>query len=296
MNLKVLIGVCIWFAVPSWAASEIRETKKMSEVFEDIEVKVKKFGAENILVAFDLDSTLLSLNQDLGSDYWFAWQSEKIKNNDSLHRVATQISELFDIQLQLYTLSQMHPPEPEIPELVKKYQASLVPMMVLTSRALGFRDVTEKALMNNGFEMFKTEPKVTFDQSADFAPYSSSEPEKAGLTAEDISRVGLKPPNQVSYSHGVYLSAGNDKGVSLKSFLLKMRTQKVKAIVFVDDRSRHCVSVKDAFEKSDLDVVAFRYGAKDDVVSKFEESDKANVIVDYEKFDRLRKEVFKRSE
>lgn len=66
------------FVSSSWA-HEYLETKTHIDVFNKTSELRLKYGAKNVLVVFDIDNTLLKANQPLGSDQWFEWQAEAIK-------------------------------------------------------------------------------------------------------------------------------------------------------------------------------------------------------------------------
>lgn len=274
------------------AKAEIKQIHSMREAYAEIKEKAERYGAKNVLVVFDLDSTLLALNQDLGSDYWFTWQNEKIKSGDRSDRVASSILELLAVQLQLYTLSGMHPPEKEIPAMVASLQNRQIAIMVLTSRMTDFGDITLRQLRENRLS-FVTSPEVNNDDGYNYIPYDPRNPQRYGLDAADVDLAKLKTVPPVNYKRGIFLSAGLHKGVALKSFLgAKAKSNHYRAIVFVDDRAHHCQAVAEVYKDSTADVVSLRYGFEDKKIEAFLAGPKTKAINGYQQFIQLKEYVF----
>jgi hypothetical protein len=85
----------------------------------------------------------------------------------------------------------------------------------------------------------------------------------------------IKPPALVSYSEGVFMTAGQHKGMMLR-ILLHRSQREFDAIVFVDDRDQHIKAVQDAFADHAIrEVWTFRYCKEDANVSRFNPPDTA---------------------
>ena len=85
------------------------------------------------------------MNQDLGSDQWFNWQEsllEEDKNHADL--VAPDFPGLLEVQGILFALSSMHPPQPDLPEMVEGLSEQGVTIVVLTSRGKEFRNASQR--------------------------------------------------------------------------------------------------------------------------------------------------------
>ena len=99
----------------------------------------------------------------------------------------------------------------------------------------------------------------------------------------------LGRPRLVTYSNGIYLTAGQHKGYMLKTLLARAdRGSKsvdahadFAALVFVDDHEKHTNRVHEAFRNSSLDVATFRYSREDGNVEKFKNSTKNHVVRDW---------------
>lgn len=293
-NILIVLAAALVVTCQSLAKSEIKEIYSMTEAFKEIQNKIAQYGKDQVLVVFDLDSTLLSLNQDLGSDYWFSWQQSKIKSGDKQDRVSNSVNELASVQRQLYSLSKMSPPEHFTVGLVKHLSIQRIPSMILTSRFTDFRDITESHLKENEINFADNSPEVISDQTEDFIPYDPTNPEKYGLTADDLNLNKENIIPRVSYKKGLFLSAGLHKGLALKSFVFKKsKKQNYKAIIFVDDKKYHCEAVASVYEKSPVDVVSLRYGFEDSRVNSFNQGKKLDSINGYYYFTEMKKRIFK---
>lgn len=262
-------------------------TTEFATVVDQVNEFTKKYGAENVLLVLDLDNTLLAMNQDLGSDQWFTWQ-EALQNSDKNHPelVAPDFEGLLEIQGMLFALSTMHPPEPGLPEMVGDLVIRKTTTVVLTSRGKEFRDAAERELKRNNYNIPESTLEIHEERGV-FTPYSAEHPNKHGLNAEIIADLGS--PRRVTYSDGIYMTAGQHKGYMLKTLLARSTKAFVdkpfanfKAIVFVDDHLKHIDRMQDAFAGDSIDLATFRYSREDRNVDKFNKSTKNHVIRDWE--------------
>lgn len=60
-------------------AHEYLEAKTHLDVYNKSTELKMKYGAKDVLIVFDIDNTLLKARQPLGSDQWFEWEAEAIK-------------------------------------------------------------------------------------------------------------------------------------------------------------------------------------------------------------------------
>jgi hypothetical protein len=56
--------------------SKMVETTDLAEVTDNALELARQVGTDRVLVVFDLDNTLLAMEQGLGSDQWYDWQKE----------------------------------------------------------------------------------------------------------------------------------------------------------------------------------------------------------------------------
>jgi hypothetical protein len=72
--------VAVLWAVILCLTSAIAPASEMTGAadFKAVQSKIielgKTYGPKNVLLVFDLDNTLLTANQPLGSDPWYNWQ------------------------------------------------------------------------------------------------------------------------------------------------------------------------------------------------------------------------------
>jgi hypothetical protein len=276
--MKTFLTVLVLLISFSSLGSEYLTTNTM----KDIEAKAlalgKKYGVKNVLVALDIDNTVLTMPHDLGSDQWFTWQYEGCikKKNVGDHCITMDMGELLDIQGQLFALTNMVPTEPVTPAVISNLQKKGFKVILLTSRGPGFRNVTERSLKQNKlhFRHSAIGPKKGF--ASTYSPFDVKNPKKYGITKKDIADGRLKGKGRpVSYMDGVYMTSGQHKGVMLKALMHKTKS-KFKAIVFADDHEKHTKRMTQTFGKPVAGVkelVTYRYGAIDKAVKSFKASE-----------------------
>jgi predicted HAD superfamily phosphohydrolase YqeG len=230
-------------------AAQILSYKSMDEVKKLVEVKTSEVGATDILVVFDFDNTLMKMSQDLGSDQWYNWQNELIKNKDFKLAVAKNRSDLFAITHKLFYLSSMKSVEPTTAQTVQLIQNLKVKTFVMTSRGDGLEQDVKEEL-----------------ESLDLDFSSSSIGPKGGFL-EPLVPTGLDKPRQITFRNGLLLGSGQDKGVLLKYILDLTKTQ-FKVIIFVDDTLKNIENVNKAYADAE-GVYAIHYTHEKEAVEKF---------------------------
>ena len=274
-------------------AGEIIDTLHFPVVNQKVAEFSKKYGAENALVVFDADNTLLAMNQDLGSNQWYEWQAQLQKHEPtSPFLVAPTFPELLSAQARIFGLGKMHTPENEIAASVKKFQTAGSHCLVLTARGSDTRDATERALKRNNLN-FKTADQL-FRGLANGAwkPYNSTNIAPSGLTAKEQALFKLGSPRDVSYGNGVMMVAGQHKGAMLL-ILLAHSPRRFSAIVFVDDSAKNTNHVFQALECRNYPNAIIRYGAEDQHVKAFQKKDKHAVDQQWKKLDATINAIFK---
>lgn len=279
-------------AVPT--STPVREKYDTAD-FDNVEKRIAKlltrYPPDQILLVMDIDNTLLAMNQDLGSDQWFNWQSDLLKHSpQSQDLVASEFEGLLHVQGTLFALSGMHPPEPGLPDMVSRIQNRMgVTTVVLTSRGPEFRNAAERELINNGYRFAESDNTLQIvEKRGLFKPFDPAEPDAHGLSSAIIAQ-HLNRLREVTYSNGIYMTAGQHKGYMLKTLLARavlgienprVRRQ-FKAIVLVDDHRGHTDDVHEAFDGDDVDLVTFHYMQEDGNVQNFNDSSKRHVVRDW---------------
>ena len=264
---------------------EAYSTADFSRVVTKSTELVNKFSKDSVLVVVDIDNTLLAMNQDLGSDQWFNWQSGLLKDKpDSPDLVAADFDGLLGIQGTLFALSKMHPPEPQLPAHISEIQKLGVTTVVLTSRGYGFRDASERELNRNGYDLASTALRIKEDRGL-FMPFDPDRPNAHGLSQEIVDKIKdrLAP---VTYSKGIYMTAGQHKGHMLRTLLARAEPKNnFKAMIFVDDREKHSARMHEAYEGNPLHLVTYHYTREAGNVSNFNASKKRHVVEDWHRLE-----------
>ena len=256
-------------------------TADFSRVVDKTKELLAKYSAEEVLVVVDVDNTLLAMNQDLGSDQWFNWQSGLLKDDPkSPDLVAADMVGLLGVQGTLFSLSRMHPPEPKLPEHISAIQQLGLTTVVLTSRGYAFRDATERELNRNGYDLASTAPRIEEVRGL-FMPFDPDRPEDHGLSQKIVDEI-KGSLRTVTYSNGIYMTAGQHKGYMLRTLLARMKPkQDFKAIMFVDDHEKHTTRMHAAFDGSPIQLATFHYTREAGNVSNFNSSQKRHVVEDW---------------
>lgn len=280
-KLRAVVTWCVLVALTqgpaAGSASELRSTKDFADVATAVEKAAEKYGPQSVLLALDIDNTVMSMDNDLGSDHWFEWQRYLLENEpDSPLLVAKTFDELLKVQGILYDQGRMHPPELEQPGMIARLQKLGIATILLTSRGPEFRAVTERELVRCGYDFAATALPVSNVPNGTFLAYDPLNPEKAGLSAAELATYKLGEPRPVSYVDGVFMTAGQHKGIMLLT-LLKRSQRPIKAVIYLDDNVKHVGNVFSAAEARGLDVSTFHYQREDTRVQRFNYSDKRDV-------------------
>ena len=246
-NLFIILTLV--FSALSHAQERIN-TAKMDDVQKYVNKLVSDVGAENILVVYDFDNTLMAMDLDLGSDQWYQWQSEAIKSGKKKEQMAKNTGELFNLAYKLFALGDMHAVESDTPRIVSEIQKSKIKSIILTSRGSEYRQDVLAELERAG---------MNFADSA-IGPKEGY----AGLFVPE----GFERPRLISFSEGIVMGSGQNKGEILK-FILKKTGLKFKKIVFVDDTLKNIENVEKSFA-DEKNMIAFFYTHEADRVKKFE--------------------------
>ncbi|HEY3393625.1 MAG TPA: DUF2608 domain-containing protein [Lacipirellulaceae bacterium] len=279
-----------------WASvarsSEITASDDFRDVASVVARYADEFGPERVLLVLDIDNTLLAMNQDLGSDQWFEWQKYLLDHEPrSRHLVADSFNGLLAAQGMLFELGRMHPPQPDLPRIIRRLQQRGIHTLILTSRGPEFRPATERELMRNGYNFAATELPVAGLPGGSYLPYDLENLRGDGLAEKDIAAFELEDPEPVSYENGVFLTAGQPKGAMLLT-ILHYADADIRAVVYADDRIHHVAYVFAAMAGRNREVTAIRYTREEPRMKRFQYGDKEDVTRRWRKLNRVLDEVF----
>jgi hypothetical protein len=250
------LGACSSAPHSDTAATEIlsldRETANLADVTTDALDLASQTGKENILVVFDIDNTLLAMEQGLGADQWYDWQKHLSKEDVCNPQ---NVGNRFAVQGAMYFSSAMRPTQQDAADQVKAIQANGIPVFALTSRGPEYRLQTFRELRRNGYSFVHSSIGPDGGYEGLFIPVQDGR----------FSR----------YEDGVFLTAGQHKGQMLLSLLEKTGTRVPTVIVMIDDKQKNLDAVKETFSALNIPVRAWRYTGEDENVRNFD-TDQAN--------------------
>lgn len=223
------------------------------------ELSARHPGAQ-VLIAFDVDQTTLRMppGLDLGGEAWYDWQTDETKAA-GLDKMAGSIEELLAVQGVLFYLAPMVAVEPGLKDVLAGLEKDGYPMIVLTSRGSEFRFATERDIQRAGFPFERTGVPLAPGHSWTYIPYDIRDVAACGFLApEDVKSFGLKEAMPISYRKGLLLTAGQHKGVALRS-LLHRSTAKIGAILYVDNKESQLRRVHAAFAAIGTEVAMVQY-------------------------------------
>lgn len=216
----------------------VLQTNDLAEpVAEAVGEQPQKIGSR-VLLVFDIDNTLLTMPQYLGSDRWFNYNAELIAAGHNLD-FAT-MDHLIAAQAMLFSVSTMDLTQPDIPDLGARARAAGVDIMLLSARGPDFYDLSVRELRRSELHwqapvvcaFFLCSPDGRYDADALRTAFAQiGTPVPAG---------GLRP---IIIADGVMLAAGQNKGAMLDLMVTALGKDRISRIVFVDDSERNVAAV-----------------------------------------------------
>jgi len=257
--LSLLVGCATEPAVPEKPAPPpaqnlLGTTDELQLVTELSLGLAQTYGPDHVLVVLDIDNTLLSMEQGLGSDQWYEWQKDLEAENPCSPLL---VGDRLEVQGALYFASAMRPTQPDGAKQVARMQEAGMKVIVLTARGPGFRLATFRELRRNAFNFWQ-----------------SAWPPQRGFAEPFVPEGGSRP---AVYEDGVIFAAGQDKGLTLKTVLERSGVPFPTLIVMADDKQANLNQVMSAFSWSGTKVQAWRYTREDATVAAFD-PDQAAVL------------------
>lgn len=204
------------------------------------------YGGENLLVALDIDNTLLAMEQDLGSDQWFYWQQALAENDRCSSLYA---GDRFAVQGALFHASAMRPTQPDAADQLRRMQEAGLRVIALTARGPDYRLQTFRELRRN-----------------DMSFWPAAWPPQRGYP-EAFTPEGATRP--VRYEDGVFFVAGQDKGAMLQELFARSGKPAPVLVLAVDDKQANLNDIMHAFSFKPAKIHAWRYSREDEKVEAF---------------------------
>lgn len=214
-----------------------------------------KYGADDVLVVFDIDDTLLANMADLGSTAWWNWQSSLDTSNPD----KIPFDSLLAANGVMFAVSDMKPAEGQSTLDVFRHLTSAgFAVYALTARGPDNRDATLRELHDQGLD-FTTAPECgaplcvkrgQLNGDAFIVPLARKRFGFETLASSHNMGAGtikISSHRNASISDGVMMVAGQNKGVMLRLLVDSLpKADRPKAIIFVDDSAKNVADLKAA--------------------------------------------------
>lgn len=254
------------------ATSSIHQTKDLKSCLTQADLDSNHLSKDQTLYVFDIDNTVLKLKSHLGSVQWFRWQHKLILDQIPTDRIANNIDDLLTAQSWIYQISTAAMPEQTTRSQIAEIQSKGSRVMFHTSRSTDVRDITERDL-----------------KAAQLIPLTHTIGLDQGFPGTFTFSTAIPKQRPVSFQNGVYMSAGQNKGIWLEQLLQKVSFTP-KHLVFVDDEVKNLNNVLGAFDGK-ISLTLCRYGYLDDEVESFEKSKKTIEIQQWKRLKDLQNEL-----
>lgn len=233
-------------AAPAPAAAPVPAYVSTTDLAVPVHAALAAHAAgRRVIAVFDIDNTLLTAPQDLGSDTWFNWQKAT--------RPADFAGVLKDSDLMI-ELGQMTPTQPDGPALIHQLQAAGIPVYALSARDPALRGATEQALLAADIDL-SSAPECGAPLCTRRGKLNAPQVETAAR------RLHVPLPAEartVTVSDGVMMVSGQDKGVMLHLLLGSLKGR-YDAVYFVDDTFQNIRDVRAAAARMRPRVLTYSY-------------------------------------
>lgn len=242
----------------AWNTEAVQRTVfDISPVIDD--AVNESLAGKNVLAVFDIDNTLLTTPQLLGSNQWFADQYSSLKKacpDFGAEPCGTRMAQLLRFYDAVEERTHQETTEPSVAPEIGALQSYSIRAIALTDRGGDIADATRRQLAENGIDFSKTafgfgDPLPNFPAQSD--------------------------PRGPTYQGGVLMTAGQDKGQWLLT-LLKLTGAHPDLVVYADDNPRYVAIIVQACQGAGISVHAYRYGRMDEAVAKYNQGDDLKAV------------------
>lgn len=220
--------------------AKVIQTATMADALKD--------ATTTTLVILDIDNTILTPNQMVGSDAWFDHLFATLKEQGKLTEGQAEAA-ASAIWGEVQARTAVRPVEAITPDLIAKLQAQGTIVMALTARPLTLTRTTLIQLKGVGINLMMN-------------------PVSKALVDVRVSLPTRPKPVLARYNSGVLFANGADKGKLLVAFL-KQQKLKPSSIIFVDDKQYNADNVERALVAAHINHAVYRYSAADAIVKTF---------------------------
>jgi hypothetical protein len=241
--LALALSACATIPPPSLD----RETDDLARVADDAVALAGELGPKRVLVVFDIDNTLLAMEQGLGSDQWYEWQKALAEEQPCGPQT---VPDRFAVQGAMYFASAMRLTQPDATVHVRRMQNAGMPVIALTSRGVDYRLQTFRELRRNGLDFRRSGLDPATGWPDDFTPTRGSR----------LAR----------YEDGVFLTSGQHKGEMLLELLERTGAPLPAVVVAADDKRSNLDAMIESLQPLGVSVRSWRYSGEDDEVAAFD--------------------------
>ena len=214
------------------------ETSDLTVPVADAIASLGRNSQQHILLVFDIDNTLLTMPQFLGSDQWFNHHAGLISSGKDA--AFGSIDELLAAQGAIFDLAVMKPTQDDAASLVRKAREEGVDIFLLSARGPALYDATRRELDRSGIN-FKAPQTCSIIICSVGGTIGDHDIRKAISAFGSTSSPGTY--RDIALRDGIMMVAGQDKGTMLKVLLASIGSTSYDKIVFVDDTQANIDSV-----------------------------------------------------
>ncbi len=212
----------------------IIESKDISDLF--------KYIHSNTLIIFDIDNTLISPCQMIGTEYW----EKKLYNSFLLKGYHEKLANLHAHHLwqKVQYLTDVKWVEKKTPSILADLQGKKMDIMGLTSRSVGLEMLTYKQFQSLSFDL----------------PFSSF------INTDKVTRLN----SYCRFVNGILFCGPSTKGESFHS-LLSIVNIVPPHVIFIDDRIDHIENMSAKLKEISIPFVGIHYTAMDIYNNKYDD-------------------------
>lgn len=232
--------VAISIATLSHAKSIVIESPTLEIILEHIPQQSHK-NNKKILILLDVDETLVTTGQKLGSGHWYDHTEKQLIERGYTPQEAANIALAIFCDVRRHTKVELT--LQNVPYLVEKLKKLAVTCLALTSQPFLLADVVNNHFLQLGFSFAHHQ----FPQELYF---------------QVNKRIS-------GFKHGIIMCNLNNKGDTLSAFL-DLINYHPTMIIFVDDKLHKVIEVQKLAEKMGIDFVGIRFSGMDEQVKEID--------------------------